>query len=79
MLSDGPLARLPIVDAVPPDLAGPLPTADVADLVAFNFIEDVALKQSLLADGDVRGARRAARSASSHELRPMLDRRVRTS
>src|SRR5439155_11103925 len=29
-------------------------TADVADMVAFNFLEDVQLKQSLLADADVR-------------------------
>lgn len=35
-------------------LASPLNTADVADLVAFSFIEDVALKQSLLAEADVR-------------------------
>jgi Lon protease-like protein len=32
-----------------------LPTPDVADLAAFTFLEDVTLKQSLLADGDVRG------------------------
>src|SRR5689334_17882023 len=35
-------------------LAGPLATADVADLIAFNFLEDPDLKQSLLADPDVR-------------------------
>jgi Lon protease-like protein len=33
--------------------AGELRTQDVADLVAFNYIEDVPLKQALLADGDV--------------------------
>ena len=32
-----------------------LPTAEIADLAAFTFIEDVALKQSLLADADIRG------------------------
>jgi len=31
-----------------------LPTGDVADLVAFTFIDDVALKQSLLAEPDVK-------------------------
>ena len=31
-----------------------LPTSDVADLIAFNYLEDVALKQSLLEDADVR-------------------------
>ena len=35
-------------------LAGEVRTADVADLVAFNFVEDVALKQSLLEEPDVR-------------------------
>ena len=35
-------------------LAGTLRTADVADLVAFNYIDDVALKQSLLEEADVR-------------------------
>ena len=35
-------------------LAAPIPTADIADLIAFNFLEDVQLKQSLLAEGDVR-------------------------
>jgi Lon protease-like protein len=34
-------------------LAGGVPTPDVADLLAFNYLEDVALKQSLLAECDV--------------------------
>lgn len=33
--------------------AGELRTQDVADLVAFNYLEDVALKQSLLGESDV--------------------------
>jgi Lon protease-like protein len=33
--------------------AGDLRTQDVADLVAFNYLEDVALKQSLLGESDV--------------------------
>jgi Lon protease-like protein len=35
-------------------LSSPLATADIADLIAFNLLEDVELKQSLLADTDVR-------------------------
>ncbi len=35
-------------------LSTPLPTSEIADLVAFNFLEDVKLKQSLLAECDVR-------------------------
>ena len=35
-------------------LGGPLRTADLADLVAFNYLDDVALKQSLLEEADVR-------------------------
>jgi Lon protease-like protein len=31
-----------------------LPTPDIADLAAFTFLEDVALKQSLLEEADVR-------------------------
>lgn len=40
-------------------LAGPLTTSQVADLVAFNFLDGVELKQELLAEEDV--ARRIAR------------------
>lgn len=34
-------------------LASDLPTPAIADLIAFNFIEDVSLKQSLLSEPDV--------------------------
>jgi len=30
------------------------PTADIADLAAFHFLDDLALQQSLLAEADVR-------------------------
>ena len=40
-------------------LDSPIPTAQVADLIAFNFLDDVSVKQSLLSDGDVH--RRVAR------------------
>lgn len=46
-------------------LAGPVSTATIADLIAFNFLEDVSLKQSLLADCDVR--RRVARTIDAFE------------
>ena len=52
-------------------VSSPLPTADVADLIAFNFLEDVPLKQSLLADPDVR--RRVNRTVDAFEaVRPAL-------
>jgi Lon protease-like protein len=35
-------------------LASPMPTADVADLVAFTYLDDVRVKQSLLEQVDVR-------------------------
>ncbi|HWE94444.1 MAG TPA: LON peptidase substrate-binding domain-containing protein [Tepidisphaeraceae bacterium] len=46
-------------------LSSPLPTPDIADLIAFNFLDDVALKQSLLAEGDV--ARRVTRTVAAFE------------
>jgi Lon protease-like protein len=60
MFEQGRLAALPTATQFREILAGPLPTSDVADLVAFNLLDDVPLKQSLLADGDVR--RRIART-----------------
>jgi Lon protease-like protein len=46
-------------------LASPMPTADLADLITFHFLEDVQLRQSILADADVR--RRVHRVASAFE------------
>lgn len=52
-------------------LGSPLPTADIADLIAFNFLEDVALKQALLADADV--CRRVATIVLAFEaIRPAI-------
>jgi uncharacterized protein len=52
-------------------LMSPLPTSDVADLLAFNLLEDVGLKQSLLADPDIR--RRVARVIEAmHAVRSAL-------
>lgn len=47
-------------------LSSGVATAHVADLIAFNFLDDVELKQELLADGDVR--RRVNRVIDSLEL-----------
>ena len=55
MFDGGRLAEMPTAAQFREILAGPLPTSDVVDLIAFNLLDDVALKQSLLADGDVRG------------------------
>jgi Lon protease-like protein len=55
MFERRPLAAMPTATQFREILAGPLPTSDVVDLVAFNLIDDVPLKQSLLADGDVLG------------------------
>jgi len=52
-------------------LAGSMTTADIADLMAFNFLDDVPLKQQLLADGDIK--HRVERIIASMEsLRPKL-------
>jgi Lon protease-like protein len=54
MFERGPLAALPTAAQFREIIAGQLPTTDVMDLVAFNLIDDVPLKQSILADGNVR-------------------------
>jgi len=53
-------------------LSSALPTADIADLIAFNFLDDVQLKQSLLADTDI--IRRVTRTVEAFEaIRPALE------
>jgi Lon protease-like protein len=48
-----------------------MPTGEVADLIAFNFFEEVLLKQSLLAECDVR--RRVGRVIAELDgLRPLI-------
>jgi Lon protease-like protein len=59
LFEQGPLARTPAGRQFHRLLASPLPTADLADLLAFTFVEDVWVKQSLLAEPDAR--RRARR------------------
>jgi Lon protease-like protein len=46
-------------------LSSSLSTADIADLIAFNFLDDIPLKQALLSDGDV--LRRVQRTISAFE------------
>ncbi|HZK80094.1 MAG TPA: LON peptidase substrate-binding domain-containing protein [Humisphaera sp.] len=46
-------------------LTSSLSTADIVDLIAFNFFDDIPLKQSLLSDGDV--LRRVKRTISAFE------------
>ncbi len=54
VLSTRKLTGVPLARQFRELLTGPMPTADIADLAAFNLIEDVELKQALLADVDVR-------------------------
>ena len=52
-------------------IGSPLATPDLADLVAFSFLDDVPLKQSLLADTDV--CRRVARTLEAlDDVRPLV-------
>jgi Lon protease-like protein len=56
-------------------IAGPMPTADIADLVAFSFLDDLCLRQALLADGDVKrrvGRTIDALAAAASHLSPDL-------
>jgi hypothetical protein len=49
----GALADAPVARQFERVLQSPMPTADIADLLAFTFLEDVSLKQSLLAEPNV--------------------------
>jgi hypothetical protein len=51
-------------------LSSPMSTSDISDLVAFNLIEDVQVKQQLLAEVDAR--RRTERVASLLEQSQIL-------
>jgi len=56
LFSSGPLATSPAGKQFRKLFDQPITTAGLADLAAFHFIEDIALKQGFLAEGDV-GAR----------------------
>ena len=54
LFTDGSLARVPAGRQFRDLLSSPLSTADIADLLAFNFLEDVELKQGLLGEQNVQ-------------------------
>jgi uncharacterized protein len=71
IFSEPALAQLGIAKRFHEILSSPLHTAQVADLVAFNFLDDVCLKQSLLSETDV--TRRVVKTIAALEgLRPAL-------
>lgn len=72
VFTSGPMARTAAGCQFAKVLASEIPTSDVADLLAFNLLDDLALKQALLADGDV--ARRVARTvAAIDKLVPLVE------
>ena len=73
LLSEGWLARLPLVKQISSLLRGAMQTADIADLLAFHLLEDIDLKQSILADGDIRRRVNRLISALGCLERPVVD------
>jgi hypothetical protein len=71
IFGDEPFSRLPLGQRFLQMLASPIPTADVADLAAFNLLENVCLKQKLLAEPDARCRVRKVVCALE-ALRPVL-------
>lgn len=72
LFSSEALGELPAAKHYRQIVASQLPTAEVVDLLAFNLIEDVHIKQSLLAETDVR--KRVTRTVSVIEsLCPVLE------
>jgi Lon protease-like protein len=53
LLSQPPLSQSPGARQFREMLDSEMPTADIADLLAFTYLDDVPLKQSLLAEADV--------------------------
>lgn len=54
LFNEGALSKTTLARQFRQMLGGPFATADIADLVAFNLLDDVPLKQSLLAEQNVR-------------------------
>jgi hypothetical protein len=69
LFSAGMLAATPVGRQFRQLLGSPLPTADVADLLAFNFLDDVRFKQALLEELDVRQRVRQIVGAMQHYAR----------
>lgn len=71
IFSEEELGQTPVGRQFGQMLSSPMSTADIVDLIAFNFLEDIELKQSLLADTDVR--HRVGRVVRSlEEIVPLL-------
>ena len=71
IFSEAEIGKTPVGRQFSQMLSSPLSTSDIVDLIAFNFLEDIELKQSLLADTDVR--HRVGRTVRALEdLVPML-------
>ena len=51
--TSGELSKTPVGEQLGKLIAGPIPTGDLADVLAFHVLEDVPLKQSLLEEADV--------------------------
>lgn len=67
----GPIAGTSVGRQFAKLVASPLPTVNLADLIAFNLLEDAKLKQSFLAEPD--GLKRVGRVIEAMELAvPML-------
>jgi Lon protease-like protein len=54
LFSAAPFGALPIARQFRELLNGPIPTDAIADLAAFNLLEDIPMKQQLLEDIDIR-------------------------
>jgi Lon protease-like protein len=66
MFCNGPMSTTMTGSQLRKMLASPLSTGEIADLIAFNVLEDAPLKQSLLAELDVR--RRVGRLLAALEM-----------
>jgi uncharacterized protein len=54
MFCGEPLSSLPSAEQLKRIVTSSLPTSDIADLIAFHMIDSIPIKQSLLAEPDVR-------------------------
>lgn len=71
MFTDGPLSRACLAKQFRQMLTGVWPVSAVADLIAFHLLEDISLKQSLLAEPDTQS--RVARTIHAlNAAAPML-------
>jgi uncharacterized protein len=76
MFSELPFGAMPLARQMLQLLSGPLPTQEIADVMAFTLLEDIPLKQSLLEQTDCR-ARVAKVIAALEEMRPALSAKFR--